>query len=88
MNYTISVVEGSVDTSMVAATWTDPSTGKTYQNAFRLQTVCSFPAEIKEGDEFYFEITTEAEEPCAVCKAYYPTPEKSLSIKVLTTSCP
>ncbi len=87
MNYTISVLEGNVESGMVAASWTDPNTGKTYQNAFRLESVCSFPADINEGDEFYFEIASETEEPCAVCKAYYPTPEKSLSIKVITTRC-
>ena len=83
MNYTIKVVEGKTDTSMVTANWTDESTNKSYTNVFGLGSPCSFPASLKEGDEFYFTIDTTGKKGCAVCMAYYPTPPKKLSIKVI-----
>jgi len=83
MNYTISVLDGKTDTSMVTASWTDESTNKTYSNVFGLASRCSFPATIKEGDEFYFTIEAAETQNCAVCMAYYPTPPKKLFIKVV-----
>ncbi len=82
MNYTISVLS-TIDDSLVEKTWTDESTGKSYSNAFGLGSRCDFPANIKEGDEFYFKIDTAVKQGCAVCMAYYPTPAKKLSIKVV-----
>lgn len=83
MNYTISVVEGKIDTSLVAASWTDESTGRTYTNAFGLGSPCNFPANLNAGDEFYFEIDPAPAQQCNVCMAYYPTPGKKLAIRVL-----
>jgi hypothetical protein len=83
MNYTLRQVQGPVDTSLVAATWTDESTGKSYKNVFALANPCDFPDSIKQGDEFYFIIDTAKQQRCAVCMAYYPTPPKKLSIKVV-----
>jgi hypothetical protein len=83
MNYTIRLVEGSLDTSKVAAKWTDETTGKSYTNAFGLANPCDFPSSIKQGDEFYFTIDTAKERNCAVCMAYYPTPPKKLMIKIV-----
>ena len=87
MNYTISVIEGSIDTSMVENSWTDPNTGTRYARAFRLGSVCSFPQTINEGDEFYFTIDKNPEKDCAVCQAYYPTPSKTIFIRVLNEAC-
>lgn len=83
MNYTISVLDGNIDTSLVESNWTDEHTGKTYSNVFALGSVCSFPDSIKQGDEFYFKIDTSETERCAVCLAYYPKPVKKLGIKVI-----
>lgn len=83
MNYTISVVEGDIDPSLVEKSWTDETTKKTYTNAFKLGSPCSFPESIKEGDEFYFTIDTTTKQDCAVCMAYYPTPSKAIAIKVV-----
>lgn len=82
MNYTISVLEGDIDTSLVEANWTDETTGKMYKNVFKLGSPCTFPANIENGDEFYFELDPSAGKDCAVCMAYYPTPSKSIAIKV------
>ena len=82
MNYTIRLLEGAADTSKIAATWTDETTGKTYTNVFGLANPCDFPSTIKQGDEFYFSIDTVKEKNCAVCMAYYPTPPKKLIIKI------
>jgi hypothetical protein len=66
------------------ASWKDESTGKIHTNVFALGSVCSFPANIKEGDEFYFTIDPDPVRNCAVCMAYYPKPPKSVAIKVVT----
>jgi hypothetical protein len=83
MNYTIKVVEGNIDTSLIVANWTNEATGKTHTNVFALGSPCTFPSSIQQGDEFYFSIDTAAVKNCAVCMAYYPTPPKKLSIKVV-----
>src|SRR5574337_1288151 len=87
MNYTISIQSKNFDTSTVAANWTDESTGKSYKNVFGLASRCTFPDSLKEGDEFYFTIDTTSVQNCMVCMAYYPTPSKKLSIKVLNAPC-
>lgn len=83
MNYTISVLEGDPGAGTVAESWTDETTGKQYQDVFKLGNPCDFPATIKAGNEFYFTIDTAKGKDCAVCMAYYPTPPKALSIKVV-----
>lgn len=83
MNYTIRLLEGNIDTSLIAASWTDETTGKSYNNVFRLGSPCTFPANIEQGDDFYFMIDTTSNQQCAVCMAYYPTPSRKLSIKVV-----
>ncbi|MET0392050.1 MAG: hypothetical protein ABW019_02865 [Chitinophagaceae bacterium] len=84
MNYTLRLMEGSMDTSMITPAWTDETTGKSYKNVFGLGNPCDFPSGIQQGDEFYFAIdTTSHKDECAVCMAYYPTPPKKLIIKVI-----
>ncbi|MFZ9386924.1 MAG: hypothetical protein ACO25B_03505 [Chitinophagaceae bacterium] len=83
MNYTISVLEGSPGADAVEDSWTDEVSGKEYKNVFRLGNPCDFPSDIKAGDEFKFVIDTAKGKICAVCMAYYPTPSRALSIKVL-----
>jgi hypothetical protein len=87
MNYTISVQQGSIDTALFAANWTNESTGKSYKNVFALDSRCNFPATINEGDEFYFTIDSTTVQDCAVCLIYYPVPPKRLGIKVLNKPC-
>jgi hypothetical protein len=83
MNYTIKVLKGDMDTSLIVAEWKDESTGKTYTNVFALGSACSFPGTINEGDEFYFKIDSSYKSNCAVCMAYYPKPKKSIAIKIM-----
>lgn len=83
MNYTLRLLEGNIDTSLITANWTDESTGKSYTNVFALGSPCTFPANIQQGDDFYFRIDTSQKQECAVCMAYYPTPPRKLSIKVV-----
>jgi hypothetical protein len=82
MNYTISVI-GNIDTTLVQAQWHEPNTNNHFTNAFRLGSPCSFPASLNEGDEFYFKIVSTTDQNCVVCQAYYPTPDRSLNIKVV-----
>ena len=83
MNYTIRVLEGNMDSSLIMDSWIDPTTSQTHTNVFRLANPCDFPAGIKQGDEFYFTLNTTKEKNCVVCMAYYPTPSKAVSIKVV-----
>ena len=84
MNYTISIKNGNYDTSQVVKSWTDENTNKNYSNVFALGSRCNFPTSINEGDEFFFMIDSgDTKQDCAVCMMYYPTPPKSLKIKVL-----
>jgi hypothetical protein len=87
MNYTISIQSKNFDASMVVSNWTDETTGKSYKNVFGLGSRCTFPDSLKAGDEFYFTIDTTSVQNCMVCMAYYPTPEKKLSIKILNAPC-
>jgi hypothetical protein len=82
MNYTVRVID-NIDTLNVVSSWTDETTKKTYKNVFALANPCNFPDSIKQGDEFYFVIDTVSTKPCMVCMAYYPVPEKKLSIKIV-----
>lgn len=83
MNYTISVLEGNMDPAKIVADWTDETTHKQYHNVFKLGSPCNFPARLQQGDEFYFTIDSTTVQNCAVCMIYYPTPSKSLAIKVV-----
>ncbi|MHA8053778.1 hypothetical protein [Aquirufa sp. Wall-65K1] len=83
MNYVIEVIEGQVDSSKVELAWQNPMTNKVYTKAFALKSICSFPENLKEGDEFYFSISALPEDKmCAQCKAYSPVPKKGLSIEI------
>ncbi|MEI6946623.1 hypothetical protein V9K67_05430 [Paraflavisolibacter sp. H34] len=86
-NYTLRVLDGLIDTSLVMASWTDENTGKAFRNVFGLGNPCTFPDSLQEGAEFYFTIDTATSPRCDVCLAYYPTPPKKLSIKVLPDPC-
>jgi len=84
MNYTLKLVEGSIDTSLISGNWMDETTRKSYQNVFALGNPCTFPATIEQGQDFNFVIdTSSVQKQCAVCMAYYPTPPKKLFIKVV-----
>lgn len=83
-NYTFSVIEGNIDTTLVVANWQNPQTKKIYKNAFALANPCILPSNLKEGDTFYFVIDDNPpKNECIVCMAYYPTPSKSLNIKIV-----
>lgn len=85
-NYTFKLLEGNLDTSKIVANWKDETTGKEYTNVFGISNPCSLPKNLNAGDEFYFVLDT-ARQNCAVCMAYYPTPPRKLSIKVLDKPC-
>lgn len=83
-NYTFSVIEGNIDPSLVVANYKDETTGKSYKNAFAVKNPCIIPTNLKEGDTFYFVIDDNPpKNECVVCMAYYPTPSKSLDIKIV-----
>jgi hypothetical protein len=83
MNYVIQDIDNKLDSSMVVANWTHPTTGVLYKNAFALANPCDLPADIKEGDMFTFRLINTFSEPlCITCKAYSPVPDKRVYIAV------
>ena len=83
MNYVIQITEGNVDTSLYEISWQNPESGITYQNVFGLESICTFPPIINEGDEFYFTIPKKPiVQTCLQCKAYSPIPSKLINIEI------
>ena len=83
MNYVIQVLDSNFDSSLIELNWTNEYSDISYTNVFALGSVCDFPEDIDEGDEFNFIIDNFKNNNCAVCLAYSPTPNKYLSITVL-----
>jgi hypothetical protein len=82
-NITIQVVSGKIDPTLIEKSWEDPATSKKYENVFALQSICTFPTTLKEGDEFYFVIDNDPKgSECMRCLAYRPVPPKGLMIRV------
>ena len=82
MNYVIEVLGNNIDKNLIEKSWTNEFTKISYENVFGLGSICDFPDDIDEGDEFSFSILEEKDQICANCKAYSPTPKKKLFIKV------
>ncbi|MDA0315634.1 MAG: hypothetical protein O2829_09280 [Bacteroidetes bacterium] len=82
-NITIQVLSGEIDPTLIEKSWEDPETLKNYENVFALQSICTFPSNLKEGDEFFFMIDSDPKgAECPRCKAYRPVPPKGLMIRV------
>tara|TARA_B100000029_G_scaffold366143_1_gene359501 strand:- start:148 stop:519 length:372 start_codon:yes stop_codon:yes gene_type:complete len=83
-NYVIEVNDSDFPQDLLEKKWTDESSNKKFNNVFRLHSICDFPDSLKENDSFNFIIDSDNKDLlCAVCYAYTPTPEKSVSITVL-----
>ena len=82
MNYVIEVLGNNIDENLIEKSWTNEFTKISYENVFGLGSICDFPDDIDEGDEFSFSILEEKDQICANCKAYSPTPKKKLLIEV------
>ncbi len=80
-NYTFTLIEWNTNPELMEATWTNPENKRVHTCAFGVANPCSFPATIREGDEFYFTLVNDNVN-CAACGAYYPSPSKKLKIKV------
>ena len=65
-----------------ATAWKDESTGKTYENVFTVENVCSFPSAINEGGEFNFKLITAKDGDCIQCQAFTPVPKEKNNITV------
>lgn len=83
MNYVIQIIEGDIDKSLYENSWQNPNTGITYENVFGLASICTFPSNINEGEEFYFSIPKNPiAQNCTKCEAFSPTPNKRISIEI------
>lgn len=83
MNYVIQVVDGDLGAHEVVNVWKHPDTGVEYTNVFALDSKCSFPSSIEEGEEFNFKIIEKpAQDDCITCRAYSPVPSTGLFIEV------
>lgn len=81
-NDVVQLLEGNNNALLVESNWTYPTTGTVYQNVFAVDSKCTFPDSLKEGDEFYFTLDSTQSEDCALCKALSPVPTTKLKIKL------
>ena len=81
-NDIVQLLEGKSDALLVESSWTYPTTGTVYKNVFAVDSKCTFPDSLKEGDEFYFTLDSNQSEDCALCKALSPVPTSKVKIKL------
>lgn len=82
-NAVVQVLDDRMPASFYEATWKNESTGITYQKVMGNANFCSFPANLKENEEFYFRVDSpKAIDDCARCKAISPSPEKRQFIQI------
>ena len=58
MNYVIQVLSDNVDGNLIEKSWTNEFTEISYKNVFGLGSICDFPEDIDEGDQFSFLIVS------------------------------
>jgi hypothetical protein len=86
-NYVIGLVDGEIDANLIEKKWINPMTKEEYTNVFGLASICTFPENIVEGQEFYFTVLNLVEPAiCEQCKAYAPAPYKKLHISVCSVN--
>ena len=83
-NAVVQVLDDRMPPSFYEATWKDESTGITYSKVMGNANFCTFPADLKENEEFYFRIDPPATSPpdCVNCKAISPTPQTRQYIQI------
>ncbi|MFT3702508.1 MAG: hypothetical protein QM802_09070 [Agriterribacter sp.] len=89
-HYIVELISGQMDTAKLAVDWHDEKRNTTYKQSFSIKNVCSFgKAALKEGDVFSFKVDSDTPpEVCAVCMAYYPTPQQSVAVKEINKITP
>ena len=87
-NAVVQVLDDRMNPSFSEKTWKDESTGIVYQNVMGNANYCSFPGDLKEGQEFYFRIDPPTSLPtdCVNCKALSPTPQTRQYIQICGSS--
>ena len=86
-NAVVQVLDDRMPASFYEANWKDESTGISYQKVMGNANYCTFPGDLKEGQEFYFRIDLPTSLPadCANCKALSPTPQLRQYIQICGT---
>ncbi|MFN5376237.1 MAG: hypothetical protein ACK492_07760 [Chitinophagaceae bacterium] len=87
-NAVVQVLDDRMNPSFYEKTWKDESTGIVYQNVMGNANYCSFPGNLKEGQEFYFRIDPPTSLPpdCVNCKALSPTPQTRQYIQICSSA--
>ena len=86
-NAVVEVLDDRMNPAFYEKTWKDESTGIVYKNVMGNANYCTFPGDLKEGQEFYFRIDLPTSLPadCANCKALSPTPQLRQYIQICGT---
>ena len=86
-NAVVEVMDDRMNPAFYEKTWKDESTGIVYSNIMGNANYCTFPGDLKEGQEFYFRIDLPTSLPtdCANCKALSPTPQTRQYIQICGT---
>lgn len=66
-----------------ARSWTDSTTGVTYENVFMLGNSCQIQSTLRAGDEFFFIVHDQPDNSCITCMAWSPAPAEKLAIKIV-----
>ena len=82
-NAVVQILDTTLDRNLYEASWKHAFTGVVYENVAGSLDPCTFPGDLKEGQEFSFTIgPSDQTSGCAVCMAYNPTPTKKLNLIV------
>ena len=66
------------------ASWQQSSSSPVYTNVFAVDNQCSFKRQgLKEGDEFYFQLTNTADKDCVICMLWDNPPNVTQKIVVV-----
>jgi hypothetical protein len=83
-NAVVEVLDDRMNPAFYEKTWKDESTGIVYRNVMGNANYCTFPGDLKEGQEFYFRIDQPTSLPvdCVNCLALSPTPQTRQYIQI------
>ena len=83
--YTIQLLSGNIDPSLLTKSWLNTANDSTYTNVFASLNPCQMEsAGISQGDSFNFDLSANGPGSCYECMLYYPVPPTHSAIKNIT----
>ncbi|HVU56702.1 MAG TPA: hypothetical protein VHD83_16685 [Puia sp.] len=81
--YTVQVLAGNIDSSLIVKSWTDSYIDSVYTNVFGVSNFCHFgDYGLHVGDNFTFDIDPNpTDKGCYICMLWYPQPPPTIAVK-------